>query len=113
MAATAFVVLQCGAVPVFADSDPDTFTIDPADVERKISAFTKAIIPVSIFGLAPDFDPLLRMARAHRLTDIEDDAQCVLAWYKGRLVGTIGDATLRSPDRRLERRGRRAYHRTD
>lgn len=92
MAATAFVVLQCGAVPVFADSDPDTFTIDPVDVRRKISAFTKAIIPVSIFGLAPDFDPLLSLARAHNLTVIEDDAQCLLATYRGRLVGTIGDA---------------------
>ena len=92
MAATAFVVIQCGAVPVFADSDPDTFNIDPADVERKITPFTKAIIPVSIFGLAPDFDPLLALAERHNLTIVEDDAQCYLASYKGRLVGTIGHA---------------------
>lgn len=90
MASTAFVVVQCGAVPVFADSDPRTFTIDPADVERKITPYTRAIIPVSVFGLSPDFDPLLRLAHKHNLTIIEDDAECFLATYKGRLVGTIG-----------------------
>jgi perosamine synthetase len=92
MAATAFVVVQCGAVPVFADSDPRTFNVDPADVQRKISEFTRAIIPVSIFGLPVDFDPILSLARQHDLTIIEDDAQCFLASYKGRLVGTIGRA---------------------
>jgi len=92
MAATAFVVIQAGAVPVFADSDPRTFNIDPADAERKITEFTRAIIPVSIFGLAADFDPLLDLAQRHGLTVIEDDAQCVLGRYRGRLAGTIGRA---------------------
>jgi perosamine synthetase len=92
MAATAFVVIQAGAVPVFADSDPRTFNIDPADVELRITEFTRAIIPVSIFGLPADFDPLLDLARRHGLTLIEDDAQCVLGSYRGRLVGTIGRA---------------------
>ena len=92
MASTAYVVLQCGAVPVFADSDPDTFNIDPADVERKITEFTRAVIPVSLYGLAPDFDPILELAAQYDLKVIEDDAQCFLATYKGRLVGTIGDA---------------------
>ena len=92
MASTAFVVVQCGAVPVFADSDPDTFNIDPADVERKVTEHTKAIIPVSVFGLAPDFDAIMRLAQQHGLTVIEDDAECFLATYKGRLVGTIGHA---------------------
>ena len=92
MASTAFVVLQCGAVPVFADSDPRTFNIDPADVERKITEFTKAIIPVSLFGLAPDFDALQALAGRHNLIIIEDNAQCFLGGYKGKLVGTIGDA---------------------
>jgi len=92
MAATAFVVIQCGAVPVFADSDPRTFTIDPADVERRITEYTKAIIPVSLFGLPPDFDAIMALADRHNLTVIEDDAQCFLARYKGRLVGTIGHA---------------------
>lgn len=92
MAATAFVVIQAGAVPVFADCDPDTFTIDPVDVERKLTPYTKAIIPVSVFGMAPDFDALSALADKHNLTVIEDDAQCLLARYKGKLVGTIGHA---------------------
>ena len=92
-AATAFVVVECGAVPVFADSDPETFCMDPAEVERKITEFTRAIIPVSIFGLSPDYDPILSLAREHSLTVIEDNAQCFLATYKGKLVGTLGDAS--------------------
>ncbi|MFW6116089.1 MAG: DegT/DnrJ/EryC1/StrS family aminotransferase [bacterium] len=92
MAATAFAVVQSGAVPVFADSDPDTFNIDPVDVERKITQYTKAIIPVSVFGLPADFDALLSLAKQHDLTVIEDDAECYLATYKGKLVGTLGRA---------------------
>ncbi|MDO9464715.1 MAG: DegT/DnrJ/EryC1/StrS family aminotransferase [bacterium] len=92
MAATAFVVVQCGAVPVFADSDPNTFTIDSVDIERKITEFTKAIIPVSLFGLPPDFDAILTLAKKNNLTIIEDDAQCFLSLYNGKLVGTIGHA---------------------
>jgi perosamine synthetase len=92
MAATAFVVIQCGAVPVFADSDLRTFNIDPAEIEHRITGFTKAIIPVSIFGLPADFDAIMSLARRHNLTVIEDDAQCFLATYKGKLVGTIGHA---------------------
>lgn len=92
MAATAFVVIQCGAVPVFVDIDPDTFCMDPKDVERKITEYTRAIIPVSLLGIAPDFDDLLALAKRHRLTVVEDDAQCFLGKYKGRLVGSIGNA---------------------
>jgi perosamine synthetase len=92
MAATAFVVIQCGAVPVFADSDPRTFNIDPADVERKLSPFTRAIIPVHLFGLPADLDPIMELAQQHNVTVIEDSAQCFLATYKGRLAGTIGHA---------------------
>ena len=92
MAATAFVVVQCGAVPVFADSDERTFNLDASDVERKISEFTKAIIPVSIYGLPPDFDGLIPLVERFRLTLIEDSAQCFLATHRGRLAGTIGHA---------------------
>jgi len=91
-AATAFVVIECGAVPVFVDSHPDTFCLDPVDVERKLTPYTKAIIPVSIFGLSPDYDPIMRLARERHLTVIEDNAQCFLAHYKGKLVGSIGHA---------------------
>jgi perosamine synthetase len=92
MGSTAIVVVEAGAVPVFADCDPRTFNIDPADIERKITEHTRAIIPVSLFGLPPDFDAILPLARRHGLTVIEDDAQCYLATYKGRLVGTVGRA---------------------
>lgn len=90
-APTAFVVVECGAVPVFADSDARTFCMDPKDVERKITEFTRAVIPVSIYGLSPDYDAILALAKKHRLTVIEDNAQCFLGTYKGRLVGTVGD----------------------
>ncbi|HOZ46115.1 MAG TPA: DegT/DnrJ/EryC1/StrS family aminotransferase [Candidatus Hydrogenedentes bacterium] len=90
MASTAFVVVLCGAVPVFADSDARTFTIDPADVERKVTEYTRAMIPVSVFGLSPDYYPLLRIAERYRLTIVEDNAQCFLGTYRGHLVGTIG-----------------------
>ncbi|HID76287.1 MAG TPA: DegT/DnrJ/EryC1/StrS family aminotransferase [Planctomycetaceae bacterium] len=89
---TAMVVVQCGAVPVFADIDPHTFNIDPRDVARKITPYTRAVIPVSLYGLAPDYDAIMELARTHGLTVIEDDAQCFLAEYKGKLVGTIGHA---------------------
>jgi len=92
MASTAMVVVQAGAVPVFADSDPQTFNIDPRDVERKITEHTRAIIPVCLFGLPVDFDAILASAARHHLTVIEDDAQCFLATYRGRLAGTIGRA---------------------
>jgi len=91
-AATAFVVIQCGAVPVFADIDSETFCINVDDVRRKITELTKAIIPVSIYGLAPDYDTLLKLASQHGLLVIEDNAQCFLGLYKGNVVGTIGKA---------------------
>ncbi len=87
---TASVVLHQNAVPIFADVDPETFNIDPEDVRRKITERTKAIIPVSLYGLPADFDPLMEMAAEHDLVVIEDDAQAHLARYRGRTVGTIG-----------------------
>ncbi len=89
---TAIVVVQCGAVPVFADIDADTFNIDPADVARKISPHTKAMIPVSLYGLPADMNGLMELARAHDLTVIEDNAECYLAEYHGKLTGTLGHA---------------------
>lgn len=90
MASTAFAALQANAVPVFADIDPDTFTIDPADIERKITPYTRAIIPVALYGLSPDMDPIMKIAKKHNLFVLEDDAECFLGYYKGRMVGTIG-----------------------
>jgi len=87
---TAAVVLHQNAVPVFADIDPRTFNIDPDDVARKITPRTKAIIPVGLYGLPADLDPIMELARAHNLHVIEDNAECFLGMYKGRIAGTIG-----------------------
>ena len=87
---TASVVLHQNAVPVFADIRPDTFNIDPADVARKITPRTRAIIPVGLYGLPADMDPIMALARQHGLTVIEDNAQCFLGTIQGRIAGTIG-----------------------
>jgi perosamine synthetase len=91
MASTALVALYVNAVPIFADVDPETWTISVADIRRKITSRTKAIIPVAISGLSPDLDPIMALAREHKLIVIEDNAQCFLGYYKGRIVGSIGD----------------------
>jgi len=90
VAMSATVALYANAIPIFADVDPETWTISPDDIRRKITPRTKAIIPVSICGLAPDMDPIMGLAREHDLVVIEDNAQCFLGSYKGRLVGSIG-----------------------
>ncbi len=90
MSSTAFVALHANAVPIFADIDPETFTIDPKDIERRVTPHTRAIIPVALYGLSPDMDAIMDIARRHNLTVIEDDAQCFLGYYKGRIVGSIG-----------------------
>jgi perosamine synthetase len=87
---TGSVVLHQNAVPVFADIRPDTFNIDPADVARKITPRTRAIIPVGLYGLPADMDPIMELARQHGLTVIEDNAQCFLGLNRGRIAGTIG-----------------------
>jgi len=91
MASTSLAVLHQGAVPVFADIDPDTFLIDPESVRQRITPRTRAIITVALYGLSPDMDPIMDLARQHGLAVIEDDAQCFLGRYKGRLAGSIGD----------------------
>ncbi len=91
MSSTCLSVLQANAIPVFADVDEKTFLIDPADIERKITERTKAIIPVALYGLMPDMDAIMAIAKKYNLTVIEDDAQCFLGTYKGQLSGTIGD----------------------
>jgi len=87
---TPAVVLQCNAVPVVVDVEPDTGTISVDAVRRQITPRTRAIIPVSICGLPPDLDSLAELARQHDLVLIEDNAQCVLGKYHGRLAGSIG-----------------------
>ncbi len=84
-------ILLQNAIPVFADWDPDTFNSDPADVERRITRRTKAILAVHLFGNPCAMDALLAIARKHHLSLIEDCSQAHLAEYHGRRVGTIGD----------------------
>jgi len=88
--ATAEAISYVGAVPVFADILPDTFNIDPVQVEKKITKRTKAILPVHLYGHAADMDPLLALARQHKLTVVEDCAQSFGAAYRGRRTGGIG-----------------------
>lgn len=90
MSATSISILQANAIPVFADVDEKTFLISPKSIEEKITARTKAIIVVSLYGLMPDMDAIMDIARRHNLVVIEDDAQCFLGTYKGRKAGTIG-----------------------
>ena len=91
MSATTFAVLQSNATPVFADVDADTFQISADSIEKCITSKTKAIITVALYGLSPDMDPIMKIAKAHGIVVIEDNAECFLGMYKGRLVGTLGD----------------------
>lgn len=86
-----FAVLHAGGTPVFADVLPDTFLIDPKDIEKKITPKTKAIMVVHLYGQVCDMDAIMRIARKHKLFVLEDCAQCFLGTdTKGRLGGTIG-----------------------
>ncbi len=90
----AFSALHQNAVPVFADSDPITFNIDPKDIEKKISDNTKAIIAVHMHGLPADMDQIMNIAKKNNITVIEDSAQCMLGTYKGHFAGTIGHMAI-------------------
>ena len=87
---TPAAVLQCNAVPIVVDVHPETWTISVEAVRQHITPRTRAIIPVSICGLPPDLDPLMQLAQEHGLVLIEDNAQCVLGQYHGRVAGSIG-----------------------
>ena len=90
MSATATAVLFYGGIPVFADVDPARFTIDPACIEAKITARTRAIMVVHLFGYPADMDGIMPIARRHGLRVIEDAAQAPGVLYRGRPVGGIG-----------------------
>jgi dTDP-4-amino-4,6-dideoxygalactose transaminase len=89
---TSETITLAGARVVFCDTDYDTFTIDPKLIEAKITPRTVGIIPVHLFGQACDMNAIMAIASKHSLWVIEDCAQAHLARYKGRLVGTFGDA---------------------
>jgi dTDP-4-amino-4,6-dideoxygalactose transaminase len=88
---TANAVIRAGGTPVFCEIDDQTKTMDPADVLRRITDRTKAIIPVHYAGVSAEMDDLMDIARRHKLLVVEDAAQGVNAKYKGKYLGTIGD----------------------
>ncbi len=90
--ATALAISYTGATPVLVDVDPRTFNMDPALLEDAITERTKAVIPVHLYGQPADMDSVMQIARRHRLVVIEDACQAHGATYKGKRVGSIGDA---------------------
>src|SRR5208283_1888105 len=90
--ATTETITQAGGRVVFCDTDNETFTIAPALIEAKITSRTVGIIPVHLYGQPADMGPIMAIAKKYKLWVIEDCAQAHLARYKGRLVGTFGNA---------------------
>lgn len=92
--ASANCILYVGAKPVFVDIDPVTYNIDPKKIEQKITKKTKAILVVHIFGQSADMDPILKIAKKHKLKIIEDACESVAAEYKGKKTGTFGESAV-------------------
>ena len=91
--ATANVIVNQGAIPVFVDINRETQNIDPEKIEQKITSRTRAILPVHMAGRPCNMDEILRIARKHNLVIIEDAAHALESKYKGRKIGAIGDLT--------------------
>ena len=90
--ATGSAVSALGAKPVFVDIRPETYNLDPSELERRVTSRTRAIIAVHLCGLAADMDPILAFAKYRKLPLIEDCAQAIGALYKSRRAGSFGDA---------------------
>ena len=97
--ATTYAVLYVGAIPVFADINSETFNIDPGLIEEKITHRTKAIVTVSLYGLPPEMNSIMDIAKRYKLRVLEDNAQCVLGKYENKIAGTIGDISIFSLQR--------------
>lgn len=91
-AASVNTVLYERATPIFIDIEPETYNLDPADVERKITARTRAIMVVDLFGHPAEWDAINRIAATHNLRVIDDSCEALGAKYKGKRLGTFGDA---------------------
>ncbi|GAB4292165.1 MAG: DegT/DnrJ/EryC1/StrS family aminotransferase [Myxococcota bacterium] len=94
--ATAGSIARLGAMPLFVDIEPDTFNINPNEIEEKITNKTVGIIPVHLFGQSADMRPILAVAKKHNLWTLEDAAQSIGAKYEGKQVGTFGDSAILS-----------------
>jgi dTDP-4-amino-4,6-dideoxygalactose transaminase len=92
-AATGAAIVHAGGRPRLVDVTPDTLNLDPADVARKVTSRTRAIVPVHFAGHPAAMEELLKIARQHRLTVIEDAAHALPASYRGRRIGAVGDVT--------------------
>jgi dTDP-4-amino-4,6-dideoxygalactose transaminase len=90
--ATGSAVSALGAKPVFADIRPESYNVDPAEFERRVTPRTRAIVVVHLYGLPADMDPILAFAKSRKLPVIEDNAQAIGASYKGVRTGSLGDA---------------------
>jgi dTDP-4-amino-4,6-dideoxygalactose transaminase len=90
--ATSEAITMTGAKVVFVDINPNTYNIDVSKIEGKVTAETKAIVPVHLYGQPADMDPILAIAKKHHLKVVEDAAQAHGAMYKGQKIGSIGDA---------------------
>jgi len=89
--ASAGVIANLKAKPVFVDIDPFTYNIDPLQIEKKITKKTKVIMPVHLFGQCADMDPILAIAEKHKIKVVEDAAQSIGAKYQGKKTGSMGD----------------------
>lgn len=94
--ATGSAVNALGATPVFADVRPETYNLDPSELERRVTPRTRAVIAVHLYGLAADMDPIVALAKSRKLSLIEDCAQAIGAVYKGHRVGSFGDTACLS-----------------
>jgi perosamine synthetase len=92
------VIFAQGAIPVFADIDPNTFNIDPEDIKRKITPKTKAIMPVSLYGLSCDLDPIIKIAKENNIGVINDAAEAFGSLYKGQKISEIADISSYSTE---------------
>jgi dTDP-4-amino-4,6-dideoxygalactose transaminase len=89
---TVSAITFAGAYPVLVDIDPQTYTMDPAQIEERITKKTKVILPVHLYGQCADMDPILEIAARHGIKVVEDCAQAHGSMYKSRMAGSMGDA---------------------
>jgi perosamine synthetase len=101
----AAAIVRAGATPIAVDADPITWNMNPVEVPAKITPRTRAIMPVHIYGLPVDMDPILALARKHGLFVVEDAAEAIGQSYRGRMCGSLGNVSTFSFYPNKQRRG--------